>query len=157
MKHAVVAIALVLSAPAGAQDAERTGLARDMLVAMRAADNFDAVLPAVLQALKPGLTAGNPKTAKDWDDIAPMMTQELSAMKASLIDDIAVIYANAFEAAELRQFVAFYKTPAGDKLARLTPVLAQQTMGAGQKFGQMVAVRIAERMRDELRKRGNTL
>lgn len=154
-----LALAALLAAPlpAAAQDAQKTQLARDMLVSMRAADNFDAVIPAVLNALKPALTANDPKAAKDWDEIAPLMAQEFSSMKASLLDDIAAIYAHTFESDELRQFIAFYRSPAGDKLARLTPTLAQETMGAGQKFGQQVAVRVTERMREELRKRGNKI
>ena len=151
LKHGLVAIALVLACPAAGQDAEQVGIAREMLVAMRAADNFDAVIPAVLQALKPALTSGNPKAEKDWDELAPIMTQEFSALKGGLLDEIASVYAKAFDKGELQSFVAFYRTPAGEKLARLTPVLAQQTMAAGQKFGQQVAVRVAERMHDELR------
>ena len=157
LKQGIVAMLLVASWPAAAQDSEQVGIAREMLVAMRAADNFDAVIPAVLQALKPALTAGNPKAEKDWDDLAPIMTQEFATLKSGLLDEIASVYAKAFDKAELRSFVAFYHTPAGEKLARLTPVLAQQTMGAGQKFGQQVAARVAERMRDELRKRGNKI
>ena len=156
----VIMFAVLLLAPArpaAAQDAQKTALAREMLVVMRSADNFDAVVPTVLNALKPALTANNPKAAKDWDEIAPLMAQEFSSMKQSLLDDVAAIYARSFETDELRQFVAFYRSPAGDKLARLTPTLAQETMGAGQRFGQQVAVRVAERMRDELRKRGNKI
>lgn len=152
-----VAALLAFALPAAAQDAEKTALARDMLVTMRAADNFDVVMPTVLNALKPALTANNPKADKDWDELAPLMAQEFSVMKQSLLDDIAAIYARSFELDELRQFIAFYHSPAGEKLARLTPTLSQETMGAGQKFGQQVAMRVAERMRDELRKRGNRI
>ena len=124
---------------------------------MRAADNFDAVIPTILTALKPAITSGNPKAEKDWDDLAPIMVKEFSAMKDGMLAEIATIYAKAFSKDELKAFIAFYKSPAGDKLARLTPMLAQQTMAAGQRFGQQVAARVAERMRDELRKRGNKI
>lgn len=147
--------------PATAQvaqpDAAQTGLARELLVAMKAADNFDAVVPTVMQALKPVVTRGDAKMGKDWDDLSPLMIKEMATAKDGLIDEIAGIYARSFTAAELKQFVDFYKTPAGLKLATQTPVLAQQTMAAGQRFGQQVAGRLAERMKEELRKRGNTL
>lgn len=153
----VAGILMISGVPALAQDAEQVGLARDMLVAMRAAENFDAVIPSVMTALKPAITAGNPKAAKDWDDLAPMMTQQFSAQKTELLNEIASIYARAFDKPELRQLVAFYHSPAGEKLARLTPTLAQETLGAGQKFGQQVAMSLAEQMKDELRKRGNKI
>lgn len=138
-------------------DAAQVGLAREMLGAMKAADNFEAVIPTVMNALKPVVTKGDAKIAKDWDEIAPLMQKEMAAMKDQMVEEISLIYARAFTADELKQFVAFYKTPAGIKLATQTPALAQQTMAAGQRFGQQVAGRLAERMREELRKRGNTL
>ena len=156
-RSAAVAIALMVAGPALAQDAAQTALAREMLVAMKAADNFDAVIPTVFGALKPALTKGDAKAAKDWDEVAPTLTAEISGAKGELLDDIAKIYAQAFTADELRAFVAFYKTPAGEKLARTTPALAQQTLAAGQRFGQQVAVRLSQRMTDELRKRGNKI
>lgn len=152
---------VMLSAPASAQvaqpDAAQLGLARDMLVAMKAADNFEAVIPTVMNAIKPVVTKGDAKIGRDWDEIAPMMQQELASMKTQMIEEVSLIYARAFTADELKQFVAFYKTPAGMKLAAQTPLLAQQTMAAGQRFGQQAAGRIAERMKEELRKRGNPL
>ena len=153
--------AFLACAPASAQvaqpDAAQVGLARDMMIAMKAADNFEAVIPTVMNALKPVVTKGDAKIAKDWDEIAPLMIKEMASVKNQMVDEISLIYARAFTADELKQFIAFYKTPAGIKLATQTPALAQQTMAAGQRFGQQVAGRLAERMKDELRKRGNNI
>lgn len=153
--------AFVVCAPASAQvaqpDSAQVGLARDMLTTMKAADNIEAVIPTVMNALKPVVTKGDPKIAKDWDEIAPLMQKEMGSVKTQMVEEIALVYARAFTADELKQFVAFYKTPAGAKLAAQTPALAQQTMAVGQRFGQQVAGRIAERMKEELRKRGNNI
>ena len=155
---ATLVICLLGLVPASAQQpSDQLKLAHEMMTVMKSADNFDAVMPTIMQAMKPAITRGDAKAAKDWDEISPTIMKEFSSLKSSLLDDIAAIYANSFSAAELGQFVAFYKTPAGEKLARLTPVLAQQTMAAGQKFGQQVAGRLADRMQDELRKRGNKI
>lgn len=153
----LVLATLTATQPALSQDAEQIGLARDLMGAMKISDNFDAVVPTVFQALKPALTGGNPKAAKDFDDAMPMIAQEMSTSKSGLVDDISTIYAKAFDKSELRQMVAFYRTATGEKLARLTPVMAQQIMAAGQSFGQQVAGRLTERMREELRKRGNKI
>jgi uncharacterized protein len=153
----LVAAAAAFVQPAAAQDAERVGLARELVAAMKITENFDAVVPTVLNALKPALTGGNPKAARDYEEAMPVVVSEMSAIKGSLVDEVAKVYAGSFEPAELKAYVAFYRTPAGDKLARLTPVLAQQMLAAGQRFGQEVATRAGERMRDELRKRGNKI
>lgn len=149
--------ALVVAFPIRAQDAEHLGLARDVLVAMKTAENFEAVVPSVMTALKPALTAGNAKIAKDFDEIMPLVMGEFNAMKSSLIDEVALIYAKSFSKPELRELSTFFKTPTGQKMARLTPVMAQQMMAAGQRYGQQVATQLTERMRDELRKRGNKI
>ena len=154
---ACLALAAFAAVPAGAQDAERIDLARQVLVATRAADNVDAMLPSIFTALKPAIVGSNPKAAKDWDEIIPLMIKEFSVSRDEMIQEIALIYAKSFETDELRQFIAFFKTPAGDKLARSTPAIAQQSMVVGQRIGQQMAVKVSERMKDELRKRGNPI
>lgn len=160
MQRTLAVLALVValgSAGALAQDAERLGLAREMLVVNRTADNFDAVVPSVLGALKPAITKGDAKAGRDWDEIAPAIARDMATSKAELLDDIAKIYAAAFTTDELRAVVAFYRSPTGAKLAAQLPALTQQMLAVGQRYGQTVAARVGERMRDELRKRGNTI
>lgn len=50
---------------------------------------------------------------------------------AALKDDLIQIYVEEFSEPELRQITAFYKTPAGKKLAEKGPAL----MGKGMKLG----------------------
>lgn len=150
-------VGLLGGSPVGAQDAEHLALARDLLVGMKAADNFDAVLPTIMTALKPALTGGNPKAAKDFDEVVPLMMGEFSSKKGALVDEVAGIYAKSFSKPELKEMVVFYRSPTGQKLARITPALSQEMMVAGQRYGQQVAAQVTERMRDELKKRGNKI
>jgi hypothetical protein len=154
---ATLACGLAFAAPAMAQDVEQLGLARDVLVSMKAADNFDAVVPSIMTALKPALTAGNAKAAKDFDEIMPLITSEMASSKTILIDQAAMIYAKAFTKPELTEMAAFYRSPTGQKMARLTPVLTQQMMAAGQQYAQQMAGQLTARIQDELKKRGNKL
>jgi hypothetical protein len=66
----------------------------------------------------------------------PMMAQYREVMRAwaaryltwaELGAPLARVYAETFTEAELRAFVAFYRTPAGRQLARLTPELTQRS------------------------------
>lgn len=92
-------------------------------------------MPTIMQAMKPAIARGEAKATKDWDEISPAILQEFAAAKDGLLDDIAAIYANTFRAAELGQFVAFYKTPAGEKLARLTPSSRSRRWRPGRRSG----------------------
>jgi hypothetical protein len=49
---------------------------------------------------------------------------------------------------------AFYRTPAGQKFLLKAPSITQQTMVAGQKFGQSVGADAQKRMIEELRSKG---
>jgi uncharacterized protein len=70
----------------------------------------------------------------------PMMAQYRDVMRAwaakyltwaELGPPLARLYAETFTEAELRAFVAFYRTPAGRQLARLTPELTQRNAKLG--------------------------
>ena len=89
--------------------------------------------------------------------MTPILLEGFQARMGELSEAVAIIYSSNFSADDLRAVTAFYKTPAGRKLLEKTPVVAQQTMAAGQKFGQSVAADMQKRIIEELRKKGHTL
>jgi hypothetical protein len=70
---------------------------------------------------------------------------------------MASVYANNFTAAELHDLTAFYKSPTGQKLLRMMPVITSQTMAVGQKFGQAAGEEARKQIMEELRNKGHTL
>lgn len=87
----------------------------------------------------------------------PIVQQKMGARISELEDAVAVVYASNFSAAELRDLIAFYKTPTGQKLLEKTPSIAQQTPAAGQKFGQSAGAEAQKEMTDQLRNKGHAL
>jgi uncharacterized protein len=74
-----------------------------------------------------------------------------------LVDAVVAVYASNFSVDELHAATAFYRTPAGQKFLQNNPLVAQQTMLLGQKFGQSVGAEAQKQMIGELRKKGYTL
>jgi len=74
-----------------------------------------------------------------------------------LIEQIAVLYARNFTADELREVVAFYRRPTGQKFVQKLPAITQESMALGQRFGQSIGNEIRARMIEELRKRGHNI
>jgi hypothetical protein len=70
-----------------------------------------------------------------------------------LSEAVAIIYANNFSADDLRGLIAFYKTPLGQRFLQKSAPVAQQSMLAGQRFGQSVAADMRLRIVEELRKK----
>jgi uncharacterized protein len=74
-----------------------------------------------------------------------------------VIDQIAAVYARTFTADELREAVAFYRGPTGQKIVQKLPAVLQESMAVGQRFGQSIGNELRDRMVDELRKRGHNI
>ena len=72
-------------------------------------------------------------------------------------DALVAIYSSNFSAKELRAVTAFYRTPPGRNFCLKTPLVAQQSLAAGQKIGQSIGADAQKRMIEELRSKGDTL
>jgi len=159
---AILAVALLYGGPAAAQgaSAEAVIAARELVIVMRSAEQFKSILPIIFQQLKPAIVQGRPEVERDYDAMVPMFLQVMNAqteLMARLVDEIAMIYAQNFTVDEMRRVTAFYREPVGQKLLDSMPVITQQSMAAGQRFGQLIAVELQKRMVEELRKRGHKI
>ncbi len=159
MPTVVVACGLVCWAGvAAAQPAPATGTgtadAKELIVVMRMTDQFKQMLPSIMQALKPAIVQGRPQAEKDIDTLMPILVDGMSARVDDLANDIAAVYARNFTPDEIRDLVAFYRTPAGQKFIEKQPIVARESLAVGQAWGQKIAGELQSRMVEELAKRG---
>ena len=131
--------------------------ARELIETMHAADFFKSIVPAMMQGLKPAIVQNRPQVERDFDAIAPLLLEGFNARMSELIEQIAVLYARNFTADELREVVAFYRRPTGQKFVQKLPAISQESMVLGQRFGQSIGNEIRARMIEELRKRGHNI
>src|SRR6201986_1268155 len=113
--------------------------ARSLVTTMKLADQYKALLPAILLTLKPALTQDRPEVERDYDAMMPTITDTFAPYYTSMVDGIATIYANNFTAAELRDIEAFYRQPTGQKMLDKMPVISQQALVVGQEIGRKAA------------------
>jgi hypothetical protein len=107
--------------------------------------------------LKPAVVPGRPEIERDFDALMPQFLAVMTARMPEFVDLTAEIYARNFTAAELRDIIAFYRTPSGQKFIQSQTVLAQQSMAAGQKFAESLFAELQQKIIQELRKRGHDL
>jgi uncharacterized protein len=131
--------------------------ARELIVTMRAVDYFKTIMPAMMQTMKPAIVQNRPQVERDYDAIVPLMLESMNARLNEIIEQIAALYARNFTADELREVVAFYRGPTGQKFVQKLPAITQESMTIGQRFGQSISSDIRGRMIDELRKRGHNI
>jgi hypothetical protein len=142
--------------PAPAPDDSMTA-ARELITTMRTVDQFKAILPAILQNLKPAIVQNRPEVARDLDAVMPLLIEGMAARVNEIVDEITALYARNFSAEELNAITAFYRGPVGQKFLSKLPAITQESMVIGQKFGQSVASEMQGRIVEELRKRGHKL
>jgi hypothetical protein len=160
LRVAVLLAAMVLSlatAHAQSQPSDSQAAARELIATMKLDQQFKALLPSILKSIKPAIVQNRPDVERDFDAFTPQLLSGFEARLDELIEAVVMVYASNFSADELRAATAFYRTPAGQAFLQKTPLVAQQTIAIGQKFGQSVGAEVQQRMIQELRSKGHTI
>jgi hypothetical protein len=140
-----------------APPADSLAAAKELVTTMRATDQLRTIMPLIMQQLKPAIVQNRAEVAKDYDAMVPHMMEIMEGKLSQFADGVAVIYARHFAADELRQVTAFYQSPIGQKFLSNMPVITQESLAMGNKFGQEIAGELRNRMIDELRKKGHNI
>jgi uncharacterized protein len=165
MRHAIIAaFAIVFFAisPAKAQTPptlppppENLAAARELIQVMKATDQFKVLLPTIMQALKPAFVQGKPEMEKDFDPILPAINAVAARRVNELAEALAIIYASNFSVAEIHDIAAFYQSPTGQRYLAQQPIIARESLIAGQKWAQTLSSELRQAIGEELRKRGH--
>lgn len=67
----------------------------------------------------------------------------------TFIDMIVPVYEAHFSDDEVKQLIAFYESPIGKKLAAAQPLIVQESMTVGQKWGRQVGQRVMQRLQEK--------
>lgn len=114
---------------ASAVSPARLALAQEMMALTMADGSAEAIIGAVQRNL---LT--DPRM-RAYEDVINAWFRKVVDLDR-LSRDIALVYAERFTEQELRDMVAFYRSPTGKKLIRETPVMMEQTMNVGRSWAQ---------------------
>lgn len=79
-----------------------------------------------------------------WDNFMKEMNSE------TLISLVIPIYDKHYTESEIKQLTDFYQTPIGKKVIETTPLISQESMLVGQKWGK----ELAEKLYKELDEKG---
>ena len=82
---------------------------------------FNPLIAGVVEQAKLLYLQQNPGLAKDLNDIASKMRTDLAPRFDEIADEVAQLYAVNFSEQELKDILAFYKSPAGKKVLQQQP------------------------------------
>ncbi|TWB06523.1 DUF2059 domain-containing protein [Bradyrhizobium stylosanthis] len=148
---------LVCGASAQAPSPEAMSAARKLVVTLKIADQYRALLPQLLLKLRPVVAQDRPEIERDYDAMTAPGAEIYAPFLNGMIDQIAALYAQTFTVDELRQIEAFYAQPAGRKFLEKSDALAQASAQIGQDVSQKAADDLKQRLLEALRQKGHKL
>lgn len=157
---AALAIALAVSSPiAYAQQPSAATLAsaKELTKVTGATALFTPLIAGVVEQAKNLYLQQNPGLAKDLNEIGNKLRTDLTPRFSELSDEVARIYATRFTDQELKDILAFYKSPAGQKMLIEQPNVVEASMKFAQDWANKLSDQVIVKMRDELKKKGHAL
>lgn len=145
LKTKQLLVALLLASTPGSLAAEPSpppsespdGLARQMITLTGGADIAKQVLQRMVEIFR----QQNPSVPPEfWEEFVA------SANTDRLVEITVPIYVQHLTVEEMTAAIEYYSSPAGQSLLKKLPVLVQESMSAGQTWGEELARDIAERI-----------
>ena len=131
--------------------------AKEIVATTGAISLFDPLIPGVIEQAKSLYLQQNPGLAKDLNDISAQLRKELTPRFSELVDEVAKNYASRFNEQELKDLLAFYKSPVGGKLLSEQPKIVDASLKFAQTWANTLSEQVIARMRDELKKKGHAM
>jgi len=132
-------------------------LAKELVVLKGGAAMFDPLIPGVIQRVKQTFVPTNPQLMVPLNQVADQLNKEYGAKRADVLNEVAKIYAEHFTEAELKEILAFYKSPAGRKMIAEEPKAVDQSLKAAQDWAVKFSDVVLQRFRLEMKKKGYDL
>ena len=154
---AAVAVALVAFGPAAHSQqpsAAAMSTAKEIVTVTGATTLFNPLIAGVVEQAKLLFLQQNPGLSKDLNEIAIKIRNDLAPRFDELVNDVARNYAIHFTEQELKDLLAFYKSPAGKKLISEQSKVVEASMKFAQDWANKLSDQVIAQMREELKKRG---
>lgn len=157
----VLFAALVVLAPAAlAQDKPSPGAlkaAHELIDVTGATALFNPLIAGVVEQAKILYLQQNPALSKDLNEIAAKMRTDLAPRFSELTDEVAGFYAKQFSEQELKEILAFYRSPVGKKMLAQQPKVVDSSMKFAQNWANKLSEEVIAKMRVELKKKGHPM
>ena len=156
------AVAFACFAVTGAARAQQptpatVALAKELVVLKGGAAMFDPLIPGVIERAKQTFVPTNPQLIGPLNQVAAQLNKEFAAKRAEVLNEVSRVYAQHFTEAELKQILAFYKSPVGRKMLVEEPKAIDQSLKAAQDWANKFSEVVLERFRAEMKKKGYDL
>jgi hypothetical protein len=153
-------LGLVLStAAANAQQpsAAATAAAKELVAIKGAKMIYEPLVVGIVEKAKGMFLQTNPMLSKDLNEVAGKLRADMTPRSAEVMSETAHLYATRFTEQELKDMLAFYKSPLGHKLLVEEPVIADRSMKSMASWAEKLSEEVIGKMRTEMKKRGHEI
>jgi hypothetical protein len=137
--------------------AEVLAMAREIIELKGSSKLYGPIFIGIIEKTKFTFMQTNPMLQKDLNEVAILLRNEFQPRLEALKVELARIYAKRFSEQEIKQTLAFYKSPLGSKVLALEPQVFEQSMAHASDWAEKLADEVMAKMRTEMRKRGHEL
>lgn len=134
--------------------AAHLALATELVEANGEVNAFDGVILSIVEGAARSFLPTNPDLGPQIGEVAQALLPEFEKRKGEIVKILATAYASHFSEAELKEALAFYKTPTGKKLVSERPAIVQQAVQGIQAWGAQVNAEAVEQIRAQMKKKG---
>ena len=151
-----------LTGPASAQQQpaptpNAIALAKEILTLRGGAAFLSPIVPGVVESARGVFEQQSPNLGKDLREVSAKLRKDLEPKREELVTVVARAFAQRFTEQELKDAIAFYKTPLGKKLLTEEPAAIDDGLKAAQTWADQLSGSVMEMIRAEMKKKGHDL
>jgi uncharacterized protein len=132
-------------------------LAREIITVKGASKMYEPVIVEVVDRATAQLMQQNPMLSKDLLEIAAKIKRDSAPRVAEMLNEVSKMYAARFTEAELKDVLAFYKSPVGQKIIITEPAILDQSVAFAEAWATKFSEEVLAQVRAEMKKRGHEM
>ena len=146
MKKALIILALIVVCANLQAQAQTSSYNVTLKKYMEASGSIGAFKSAVTGMLGNFKTMNSSVPGEVWKEFE---TELLATSVDDLVNMLAPVYEKHMTENDLNEVIKFYNSPVGKKLAEKTPAITEESMQAGQAWGQAVAQKVMQKLKEK--------
>ena len=145
------------AAPAApAPSPTHVALARELITINGLSRLVDPFMPQFSAQVRRGAVT-RPELTKDLDQVLESLKPEVDQQRQVMVETTARYYASTFTETEIKDLIAFFKTPTGQKYLQLSPKVLDGLAIEAQRWAERTSEQVMSRVRAEMAKRGHQM
>jgi len=154
--HLVFLGATLLAAPAYADEPtpEQIDMAKKILISVGLKSSMDQIVPAMLGQFEHQLTQIHPDQQKPLHETLVALLPEFQQGEDAVFNDTSRVMATRLSTDELKQTLAYFDSPAGQKYTKAQAPILEMLASSGGLWREKLTKIIVDRTREEMKKKG---